>query len=346
VGSTVYRLDPLTDERWSAFVASHPRASVFHTRAWLTALKRTYGYTPIAFTTSRSDSILQSGIVFCEIQSLLTGRRLVSLPFSDHCDPLADDPQQVSEVLAHVAGLRRKNGWRYVELRPIAADDLAGASFAVSAEYLFHVLPLDRDPHVLFRRFHKSSTQRKILRAQREGLSCEAGRDAHLLRQFYRLLVITRRRHALPPQPFEWFENLADCLGDAMTVRIASYRGRPLAGMITLRHGTTTVYKYGGSDVAGHPLGAMHLLFWKAIEEACASGCTGMDLGRTDMDGAGLSRFKERWGASRTPLRYWRSPDAPRPGTRARHRMARWGVDRAPRSWRAAVGRVLYKHFG
>jgi hypothetical protein len=327
-------------------VARHPRASVFHTPAWLAALQRTYGYRPVAFSTSRSDAPLCSGVLFCEIRSWLTGCRLVSLPFSDHCDPLADDPQQVRDILDHVAGVRQEHGWRYVECRPIATDDVDSASFAVSAEYLFHLVPLDRDPEVLFRRFHKSSTQRKILRAQREGLSCEAGRDARLLRQFYELLVVTRRRHGLPPQPFEWFANLADCFRETMTVQIASHRGRPLAGMITLRHGTTTVYKYGGSEVAGHPLGAMHLLFWNAILEACAGGDTCMDLGRTDMEDAGLARFKERWGAGRTPLRYWRSPGVQSTGARARIRLARWGADWAPHSWRAAVGRVLYRHFG
>jgi hypothetical protein len=345
VPSTVYRIDPLTDPRWALLVARHPRASVFHTPAWLAALQRTYGYRPVVFSTSPSDAPLCSGVLFCEIRSWLTGCRLVSLPFSDHCDPLADDSQQVRDILDHVAAARQEHGWRYVEVRPVA-DDVDSGSFAVSAEYLFHVLPLDRDPEVLFRRFHKSSTQRKVLRALREGLSCEAGRDARLIRQFYRLLVVTRRRHGLPPQPFEWFGNLADTFGETLTVLIASHRGRPLAGMITLRHGTTTVYKYGGSEVAGHPLGAMHLLFWNAIQEACARGGTGMDLGRTDFEDAGLARFKERWGAIRKPLRYWRSPGVPGAGARAHDRLARWGAEQAPPSWRAAVGRVLYRHFG
>ncbi len=336
----------MTDPRWALLVARHPHASVFHTPAWLVALQRTYGYRPVVFSTSRSDAPLRSGVLFCEIRSWLTGCRLVSLPFSDHCDPLADDSQQVRNILDHVAAARQEHRWRYVEFRPIATDDADSTSFTVSAEYLFHVLPLDRNPEELFRRFHKSSTQRKILRAQREGLTCEAGRDARLLRQFYGLLVVTRQRHGLPPQPFTWFENLADGFGDAMTVRIASHQGRPMAGMITLRHGTTTVYKYGGSEVAGHPLGAMHLLFWNTIQEACVGGGTHMDLGRTDMEDAGLARFKERWGAGRTTLRYWRSPSRPSAGARARDRLARWGADRAPHSVRAAVGRALYRHFG
>src|ERR1700674_241455 len=44
--AAVHALDPLNDPRWSALIAEHPRASVFHTRGWLEALRRTYGFKP------------------------------------------------------------------------------------------------------------------------------------------------------------------------------------------------------------------------------------------------------------------------------------------------------------
>jgi len=82
---TVYTLDPLQDSRWAELIARHPQASVFHTMAWLQTLRRTYGYQPTVFTTTGPESALDNGIVFCQVRSWLTGRRLVSLPFSDHC---------------------------------------------------------------------------------------------------------------------------------------------------------------------------------------------------------------------------------------------------------------------
>jgi len=49
---TVHVLDPLTDPRWPEFIERHPAASVFHSRGWLRALQMTYGYEPLAVTTS------------------------------------------------------------------------------------------------------------------------------------------------------------------------------------------------------------------------------------------------------------------------------------------------------
>ena len=84
------RIQPLTDPRWAELVKRHPRSSVFHTREWLEALHRTYGYEPVAMTTCSPDA-LTNAVVFCRVESRLTGRRLVSLPFSDHCELLVED---------------------------------------------------------------------------------------------------------------------------------------------------------------------------------------------------------------------------------------------------------------
>ena len=93
-----------------------------------------------------------------------------------------------------------------------------------------------------------------------------------------------------------------------MTVRLAKYQGRPAAGMVTLHHRQTAVYKYGASRAMWHKAGGMHLLFWRTIQDSHASGCLELDLGRSHVDSQGLLRFKDRWGAARSDLLYWRHP--------------------------------------
>src|SRR5437899_12937930 len=86
----VYQIDPLGDPRWADFLEEHPHACVFHTPNWLKTLSRTYGYEPFVVTTSPPRAKLSNGIVFCKLRSWLTGGRIVSLPFSDHCQPLSE----------------------------------------------------------------------------------------------------------------------------------------------------------------------------------------------------------------------------------------------------------------
>jgi hypothetical protein len=346
---TIYQLDPLQDARWPQLVERHPAASVFHTRSWLAALRGTYGYTPIAFTTSGPDTELTDGVVFCAIRSWLTGKRLVSLPFSDHCEPLVGNAAQLEMICAHVRQQRTRNGWRYVEIRTrqasAAREDCAGGE-----QFWFHVLDLRPDTDVLFRSFHKDSIQRKIRRAERENLTCHEGCDEGQLRAFYGLLTLTRQRHQLPPPPFAWFRHLAAGLGTSMTLRIARFRERPVAAMVTLFHRGTAVYKYGASDAAFHQLGGMPWLFWKAIQEARARGCLALDLGRSDFENSGLTTFKDRFGAARSSACYWRSPAKPEKESSGLRRHVASAAKRAfmlaPDVLQAAAGRVLYRHVG
>jgi lipid II:glycine glycyltransferase (peptidoglycan interpeptide bridge formation enzyme) len=138
-------------------------------------------------------------------------------------------------------------------------------------------------------------------------VQCEAGRSSALVRDFYAVHVLTRRRHGAPVQPYSWFRNLADCFGSDFRVYVARHQGRAIAAILMLRHKNTLVYKYGGLDRRYRSHGAMPLLFWRAIQDAHAGGLEVLDLGRSDLENAGLVAFKDHLGARRTRLRYYRS---------------------------------------
>jgi hypothetical protein len=344
----VYRIDPIEDERWGRFLQCHPAASIFHTPGWLEALRRTYGYEPVAFTTSPPGQELTNGTPFCRISSWLSGRRLVSLPFSDHCTPLVEGSEQLAELLSSLRESFDQEKWKYVEIR---ADDSilpdCGA-FAGSKIFVFHRLDLRPSQDEIFRNFHRDCVQRKIRRAEQASLAYEEGRSESLLAKFYHLLLVTRRKHGLPPQPVAWFRNLITCLGDQVQIRVASKDGDPIASILTLRYKHVLVYKYGCSDRRFNHLGGTQLLFWKAIQEAKNDKLSEFDLGRSDCDNAGLVKFKDRWGATRSMLNYSRLAvrHSQAVSTAAQTPVAKYLFTHAPDSLLAAAGRMLYKHIG
>jgi len=351
----LHRIEPLTDPRWELFVEMHPRGSVFHSRAWLEALCRTYAYKPIAYTTTAPGNPLQDGAVFCRVESKLTGRRLVSLPFSDHCDLLVDKTEDLPTFAHGLEQELQRESWDYIEIRPLHLTEMANGLGQSSATYSFHQLDLRPDLETLLGNFHRSSTQRKIQRAQREGLIYTEGSDEPLLDSFYRLMVITRQRHGLPPQPKSWYRNLMDCFGRDLKIRLAVKDGRAVSGMLTLRFKDTLIYKNGGSDPRFHNLGAMHLLYWESIRDAKNLGLRTFDLGRTDAEQAGLIKFKDRWGAKQSTLTYIRFAvtghsrhihifDQNRAGWKMRLLKQAFAV--TPRVLLPRIGSFLYKHAG
>ena len=226
------------------FIERHPRASVFHTPEWLEALRRTYGYEPVALTTSAPGQDLSNGMVFCRIQSWLTGRRMVSLPFSDHCQPLAESEEELEELLSAVERELDPSKWTYVEIRPIDLPERARTYLEKAQTFCLHRLDLSPSREELFRGFHKDCIQRKIRRAEREALVDEDGRSETLLRKFYELHVLTRRRQRLPPQPLMWFRNLIVCMGDKLSDS-SGFQGRRRRG----EHSHASLQRLAGLQV-------------------------------------------------------------------------------------------------
>ena len=347
---SLYTTDPLRDKRWEELVASHPRSSIFHTPGWLTALSKTYDYEPVVFTTCSPGQRLANGIVFCSIRSWITGSRLVSLPFSDHCEPLVEGPDVLQAILNEVIHQQFQQGWDHVELRPLSSINqtaVAPVPFSPSTSFHLHALDLRPPLDEIFSRFDKDSVQRKIRRAEREGLSYQEGQSDELLAEFYSLLVLTRRRHHIPPQPIAWFRNLAQNMGDSFKARVASVGGRPIASIISLCHRGTMVYKYGCSDLQYSNLGGTALVFWHMIKDAKAAGCHTLDMGRSDNDNPGLIRFKSNWGASDSLLTYWRYPAAVAKQLGDRKRtIAGQIASRLPDRMFVALGKIVYRHIG
>ena len=159
-----HRFDPLNDHRWDAFLARHPRASLFHSTPWLKALNQTYGYPVIGYTTAAPNEELTNAMVFCRVESWLTGQRLVSLPFSDHCEPLVEQQDDLQALIASVEEETRREKWRYFEVRPLTPIQASTSLRLTTLGYRFHELDLRPDLATIFANLHKDSTQRKIRR--------------------------------------------------------------------------------------------------------------------------------------------------------------------------------------
>jgi lipid II:glycine glycyltransferase (peptidoglycan interpeptide bridge formation enzyme) len=136
-------------------------------------------------------------------------------------------------------------------------------------------------------------------------------------------------------------------MGDSLEIRMARKYTTPVAAMLTLRHKTTVVYKYGCSDQRFHNFGAMPFLLWRLIDDSKAQGMTTLDFGRSDLDQQSLMAFKDRFGTRRTTLTYYRYPKTKESviagwSTRAVGRLCRFMPKRAL----ALAGKIVYPHIG
>ena len=346
-----YQLDPIVEPLWAKLVENHPKASVFHTVPWLQTLRRTYGYEPVAFTTSPPTGDLNNGLVFCRIDSWLTGRRLVSLPFSDHCEPLFDSAEDLDFLIRYLQAALDHQEWKYIEVRPInrnLGQTGDGSGCLPSAAYFLHTLDLRPDLNDVFRSFDKDSVQRRVQRAERAGLVEKCGRSEDLLKQFYALFVITRSRHCVPPIPYAWFRNLIQCQDKALEIRVAYKDETPIAAILTLQFRDVVYYKYGCSDARFNKFGAMPWLLWRAIAAAKSNGANAFDMGRTQEDNVGLLAFKNHWVSHPKRLVYWQFPYTSflNLADGWQSKMAKRAFSCMPDRLLTIIGKLIYRHIG
>ncbi len=109
-------LDPRNVPHWDDILLSTPGYSFFHTSAWAKVLSESYGYTSFYFAAIENGRF-RALVPLMEVNSFLTGKRGVSLPFTDFCEPIVDEGISFAELLAEMIAFGNKRGWKYLEIR-------------------------------------------------------------------------------------------------------------------------------------------------------------------------------------------------------------------------------------
>lgn len=339
-------IDPIADPEWLALVERSPAAEAFHHPRWLELLSSQYGYEIEACCIAGSQGIA-AGIPVARVESRLTGRRLVAIPFSDVCMPLLAGDASPAALAALGPALAEEAGRDGLDLTVHAPLPGIPGAF-VQPSFLRHLLPLSADPAEVERSYSKSQIKRGIKKARREGLRTERRSDAAALDIFYALHLRTRRRLGVPTQPKRFirrFEGLFDAgLG---FVELVLDAGEPVAAAVFLTYNGTVTYKYGASDAAKLAKRPNNLLFAEVIRRACEDGFQTLDFGRTDLENEGLRSFKRSWGAAEVELSYtYLAEHEPTPGPGLRDRLMGATIRRSPAFVGRLIGEALYRHAG
>jgi len=339
-------LDPLQEAGWDRFILGFEGCSFFHSSGWARVLKETYGYQPVVLQATANGRVTAI-FSLMHINSFLTGRRGVSMPFSDFCATLLTDRSVTAEAMQTLLEFGRERKWKYIELR---GDVAMPQEDPVFARYYHHVLDLSQDSQRIFKNF-RNSTQRNIKKSLNEGVTVRHATSLDAMEKFYALNCITRRRHGLPPQPFKLFVKIFEHLitkGHGFVVT-AKWQDQVIAAAIFLNFGEMALYKYGASEASCQHVRANNLIMWEAIKWYCQNGYKTFSFGRTDVDHDGLLQFKRGWGAREESLPYYRidpcSGQAMRKGTQ-RHRSYVKYSSKLPITALKTFGTLMYRHVG
>lgn len=296
-------VNPIDYPGWDDLVISAENYSFFHSSYWAEVLNKTYRYKPIYFISLHNHSVSFMIPIF-EIKSIITGKRGVSLPFSDYCQPIANGEKKFSKILNYIIRFGEKSGWEYIEFR---GGESLFQGVRPNSMYYVHTIDLTRKEDDIYKSF-RNSNKRNIRKAIKEGVTITASNTLESIKEFYRLNCMTRKRHGLPPQPFKFFKNIHKfiILNNLGMVFLASYGSQTIGGAIFFNFGEKALYKFGASDWRFQNLRANNLIMWEAIKRYSKEGYSEFSFGRTEPENSGLRQFKTGWGAKELTINYFK----------------------------------------
>lgn len=306
----IIALNPVSDKRWLEFIENREDCSIFHHPSWIRVLQNQYSFSAFCLCSTGSDKRITGGIVICEVRGITGTKKWISLPFTDHCMPLADSSDELKLLLSYLSELAAKKKIANIEIRFVSPGN---SGFANELDSYLHVLTLDKRPGEIFRSFDKTRVQQCITKSQKEELRVTISHSAYALEEFYKLHLKTRRKLGVPVQSKQFFKCLFTEIIESQMgfICMVEKNSTSLSAGIFAGYSKTLTYKYGASDPQMLHLKPNHLMLWGAIQEAHKRGFRFFDFGKTDLDNKGLRDFKNGWAAVESELYYSYSPKPP-----------------------------------
>ncbi len=285
------KIDPLTDPLWADLI-EHQHAGLFHSRLWMQVLKQTYDMDIVAHVLLDDLGRPEAGMSFCAISDI-RGERIVSLPFSDYCDPLVTDSEQWNALREPLIETGKPINMRCLR-NEFPLRDLA---FTQPKMAKWHGIDLTGTLDEQWSRID-SSARRAIRKAEKSGLTVRLANDEDDLRSFFELhLGIRKYKYRLLAQPYRFFQNIWRIFSDAglAALMLAEVDGEVVGSVMYLGWGSTLYYKFSASSANHLEYRPTDLLIWEGIKFAKSRDYTFLDLGLSDWDQDGLVRYKRKF---------------------------------------------------
>ena len=338
-------INPVEFSRWDRQIKKLKGSTIFHTAAWARVLHESYGFCPAYFTIPQNDKVIGC-LPIQGIKSFITGRRGISLPFTDICCPLFETNEQFEMAWKKVIDYGKNSKWKHIELR---GEHTAYSTEPSSDSYYIHQIDLNYD-NVQLMKLLRNSTKRNIKKAERSGVIIHKSDSLESIKAFYRLNCLARKKHGLPPQPIKFFLKLHQYIIAAKMgfVSLGLIQNKVIAAAIFFQFRDKVIYKYGASNYKYQNLRANNLLIWDAIVTAINNGYRQFDFGRTEPGNKGLLQFKRGWATQEHRRKYFRYSlmknaftETP-PKLKSSYTLFK----RFPMPLLKFVGNLLYRHVG
>ena len=285
-----------------AVALGSPRATFYHTHAWLASLGEAYprlasrcliahdGSSPVAFlpyVVSRRGPFVS----------------LWSLPFGTYGGPVGDEAAS-AELLR--AFFRANEGRLVAEAGVVDFFNEIEVAGAVAEPAVTHVVDISGGFDTVWRDRFDKARRRRVRRAQEAGVAVRRAvgdEDVGRFMQVYRARLAGWEARSGHPDTL--FRGLVARGGNRVRLYVAEHGGDVVGGHVNFYYKDAVIAWYGMASRQGDELQAGTLLYAEAMREACDEGFRSYNLGAS-LGKASLVEYKQSLGGQAHAYRIMR----------------------------------------
>ena len=295
--TTVRALSAQDEARWDEYVMRTPSAEFFSLIAWRRVLEDAYGYKPHYLLVERDGAIAGILPLFL-VSNLVTGKKLISVPFGVYGGVVADDEEAETALHEAARELGRERKVDYIELRYRTHAALPG--WLPVEQYVTFTIDLETNDEAMMKRLPRD-TRYMIRKGQKAGLVGTHGAEQMSL--FFDLFARNMQNHGTPMFPRRYFDAIAKHLGPCMDLLIIRDGETPVAGVLSFLYKDSVLPYYAGVTEQARKVAGNNFLYWDLMSWSITRGIRHFDFGRSKK-GTGAFDFKSGWGMTQTQLEY------------------------------------------
>ena len=291
-------------EAWDAFVWLHPEATPYQLFGWKEAVEGAYGHKS-CYLLAEEDSKISGVFPLFFFKIPFLSKRIISLPFCDIGDVLADSDETRNVLIKKAISLLYEKKTNGLELRCGQEQffERHNDSFyvAVKSDKVRMLLDLPVSSEELWKGF-KSKLRSQVRKSEKNGLSFRWG-DRKDLMTFYQ--VFSRNMHVLgsPVHSKKWIEKILAGYAENARMGLVFKEDQPVGCGIILFTKHRVSIPWASTLREFNRLSPNMMLYWNLLKYAADSGKEVFDFGRSTLN-EGTYRFKKQWGAKPEQL-YW-----------------------------------------
>lgn len=311
-------------KQWDAYVLNHPDATPYHLYAWRQAIGDAYGHQS-EYLVARKDEQIMGLLPLVHLRLAPFINQLVSLPFCDAGNCLADDEQAQVSLLEQALRYRQEKGAATLHMRgsllPAKNNPIQLSTIDTGKVRMLLELPTASD--VLFGSF-KSKIRSQIRKAEKNGVVFRWGDSSDIAAAYS---VFAKNMHELgsPVHAKAILEAVLLRYGQSARMGLVEYEDRVIGMGVILFTKKSVSIPWASTLRAYNRLAPNMILYWNLLKYSADHGYQCFDFGRSTT-GEGTFKFKQQWGAKPEPL-VWYEAIRNQPG-RMNRSTSSWPKDR------------------